>query len=178
MNYKLYGYKIGQDVIGQDIETWNDSDLNGDEPFILTDSPDLDKYAEINTLEYWDRFGDIVTIDFQEKQRAIRLLGYEIEWENMTNDEKDIIIKYNAYPDIYPSTEASTERISYLTTTHSMTETEARHFLVDQWINYWDEFIEGTKDRWHRVGLEHVPDDTGQRRPGISYGAFPPQNHR
>lgn len=157
MNFEIHGYTISGDVIGEDIYNWDDADLSGNDPFILTDVPVVG-YADVNTLENWDLYGLPLVKDYQEQQRGIRLLGYEETWVLMSNAEKDIVLRYNAHPESETSP-VGTERLTYLTDVQFMSDEDARMFLVTKWHDFWTEFTAAGKQRWEdavKMVLEHL----------------------
>lgn len=145
MEYNLFGYIVNGETVGVDKNLWDETELNGNEPFLLVSGSTLSGYNNITSIENMYNFGGNAIYDFQTWQKGVRLCGYEKGWSAMTNTEKDIIIDTYAYP------EGSTEIITYLINEKRMTQNEAENFLLDSWYEYWHSFLEGCPNRWHEA---------------------------
>jgi hypothetical protein len=149
--FKLYAFDIpSKGVVGRDLSDWDSTDLNECAPFVLSSASTLDNYADISSIEMWDAFGEQVLIDYQQRQKAIKLCFYEKGWDNCSSIEKDLVLKYYANPDLSTANTQSTQCIIYLMTQKGMSLGQAKDFLVDSWFNHWDIFIADCTPRFRR----------------------------
>lgn len=166
INAKLFSYKIGGVTPVAYLDSYSVNDLNGNEPFVVILSGETtpsNDYVEVTSdaIEICDKYGDSFFKDYQEKQRNIRNFGYEKEWDNLTNDEKDIVIKYYANPQILGDS-ADTQNvqvITHLMMTKGMSQDEAIDFIVDQWHGHWEKLLEDAPSRWKsvvKVAVKHL----------------------
>lgn len=151
MAIKLAAYKIGNDIVGIDRVSWDDSELSENDPFILYEetSPGIipDGYSDITNIENWSKFGQNVLRDYHEVRQAIRLECYKEGWENLSNLEKDIVIDYWANPD-QGNGVANTEMVTHLFMTGKVsTQEEASDYLVDKWFNHWEKYVDPCQKR-------------------------------
>jgi len=53
MNKILLAYQISGQTVGIDIQSWNNDDINGNQPFIVINSGDTipNNYIDISTIE-------------------------------------------------------------------------------------------------------------------------------
>jgi hypothetical protein len=99
MNYNLFGYNISGQTVGVDISSWNGSQLNGNDAFVISSGNTLSGYDNITSIYNMSVFGCNAIDTYQTLQKGIRLTGYETGWTAMTDTEKDIIIDWYAYPE-------------------------------------------------------------------------------
>ncbi len=154
MNYNLFGYNISGQTVGVDISSWNGSQLNGNDAFVISSGNTLSGYDNITSIYNMSVFGCNAIDTYQTLQKGIRLTGYETGWTAMTDTEKDIIIDWYAYP------EGSTEIVTYLVTTKGMSVNEAEDYLIDKWHIYWNSFLEDCPERWSnaaKVTVGYLP---------------------
>jgi hypothetical protein len=143
-NKHLLGYQINGQTVGVDIETWEKSDLNGNDPFkiILADVSVAVGYTNIDSIENWSKFGIQIANDYSVVKFAIKETAEEITWTSLTTAEKDLCIKYYAYPD-------PTTAVVYLMTTKGMTQAQAQGFLLRSWHKHHLKNIVAYTQRWN-----------------------------
>jgi hypothetical protein len=154
MNYNLFGYNISGQTVGVDISSWNRSQLNGNDAFVIVSGQTLNGYDNISSIEHMSNLGSNAINTYQTQQKGVRLCGYETGWSAMTDTQKDIIIDWYAYP------EGSTEIITYLVVTKGMSQDEAESYLIDKWHTYWNSFLEECPERWSnaaKVTVGYLP---------------------
>ena len=154
MNYNLFGYNISGQTVGVDISSWNRSQLNGNDAFVIVSGQTLSGYNNITSIEHMSNLGSNAINTYQTQQKGVRLCGYETGWSAMTDTQKDIIIDWYAYP------EGSTEIVTYLVVTKGMTKDEAENYLIDKWHVYWNSFLEDCPERWSnaaKVTVTYLP---------------------
>lgn len=61
---KLGAYKINGEAVGADLEQWDTSDLNGNDPFQAKDTLDAG-YEDISSVENWDKYHDLFALDYK-----------------------------------------------------------------------------------------------------------------
>jgi hypothetical protein len=139
---KLLGYNLNGQIIGVDLQTWNESDLNGNPPFkrIFTDVIPSG-YADISSITNWHLFGDIVVNDYFAYKTAIKDLVMEIGWSNLTNIEKDLAIHYYSYPD-------SISAVIYLMG-KGYTQQQAQGFILLEWHKHHANLLKSCRQRWY-----------------------------
>jgi len=143
---KLYGYQISGQTVGIDIESWENDDLNNNKPFIIINSGDTipSGYVDISNIENWDTIGLNVANDYLVVKFEIKNLVDQTGWSGLTNNEKNIAIKYYAYPD-------DISAITHLMTTMGMSQQNAQVYLVQQWHRHHAGVINACKKRWYYV---------------------------
>ena len=154
MNYNLFGYNISGQTVGVDISSWNRSQLNGNDAFVIVSGQTLNGYDNISSIEHMSNLGSNAINTYQTQQKGVRLCGYETGWSAMTDTQKDIIIDWYAYP------EGSTEIVTYLVVTKGMSQNEAESYLIDKWHTYWNSFLEDCPERWSnsaKVTVGYLP---------------------
>ena len=154
MNYNLFGYNISGQTVGVDISSWNRSQLNGNDAFVIVSGQTLNGYDNISSIEHMSNLGSNAINTYQTQQKGVRLCGYETGWTAMTDTQKDTIIDWYAYP------EGSTEIITYLVVTKGMPQYEAESYLIDKWHTYWNSFLEDCPERWSnaaKVTVGYLP---------------------
>ena len=154
MNYNLFGYNISGQTVGVDISSWNRSQLNGNDAFVIVSGQTLNGYDNISSIEHMSNLGSNTINTYQTQQKGVRLCGYETGWSAMTDTQKDIIIDWYAYP------EGSTEIVTYLVVTKGMSQNEAESYLIDKWHTYWNSFLEDCPERWSnsaKVTVGYLP---------------------
>jgi len=154
MNYNLFGYNISGQTVGVDISSWNRSQLNGNDAFVIVSGQTLNGYDNISSIEHMSNLGSNAINTYQTQQKGVRLCGYETGWSAMTDTQKDIIIDWYAYP------EGSTEIVTYLVVTKGMSQDEAESYLIDKWHTYWNSFLEDCPERWSnsaKVTVGYLP---------------------
>jgi len=146
MSKQLLAYQISGQTIGIDIGTWNDSDLNGNSPYlmILSGQTIPNGYVNISSIVNWDRFGVTIANDYLVVKFEIKDLCVSKGWNNLTNDEKDLAIKYYSYPDF-------TSAVIYLMTVKGMSQPNAQGFLLLQWHRHHGGVLNSCKQRWYYV---------------------------
>lgn len=148
MKEQLLAYQISGQTVGVDIQTWNDSDLNGNQPFkiIISGTTIPNGYVDISSIQNWDMFGELCANDYMCVRFKIRDLCREIGWTGLTNTEKDIAIKHYVSDD-------PTNAIIYLMTTKGMTQQQAQDFVLMSWHKYHAKLIEACQQRLYYVKL-------------------------
>jgi hypothetical protein len=103
---KLLAYEINGNAVGIDLSSWSIEDLNGNAPFIVSNSTETG-YRDISSVENWDEYGlgligSAVTFkDWKCLQREIKTLAdaivvndYDTNWGNLNAAEKLIVCNY------------------------------------------------------------------------------------
>ena len=148
---KLFAYNI-DGVSVNNLTTYTTTALNGNEPFIISSEPEINGYTDITSIENWYKFGDSVLEDYQEKQKAIKLAGYDKGWENATNEERNILIDFYANPQFNTTNnEQNTQNITHLMTVKGLSYSEAVDYIVDSWWDYWTNFLVCCNPRWRKA---------------------------
>jgi len=146
MNTKkhLLAYQISGQTVGIDIMGWNDADLNGNPAFqiILSGQTVPSGYTDIDTIVNWDKFGLQVANDYSVVKFEIKDIVNLIGWTGLTNTEKDLAIKYYAYPD-------PTSAVIHLMTTKGMTQQQAQGYVLMQWHKHHLRNIVAYRQRWN-----------------------------
>lgn len=146
---KLLAYVINDgEIIGIDTNTWYDSDLNGNEPFKIITSADTTPsgYTDITNIVNWDKFGINIANDYLVVKFEIRDIVNIKNWTGLTNTEKNITIKYYAYPN-------ATDAAIHLISTQGMTSEQANGYLLQQWHLHHGKLLTATNRRWYYVKL-------------------------
>jgi hypothetical protein len=94
-------YKIGGLAVGRSIEIWKTSDLNGNEPFLFSDSVPTG-YENISSVENIYKFGNLTKLDFKKvrdemKQTVLDLgslktLSTETDPDSLTPNADDAFL--------------------------------------------------------------------------------------
>ena len=140
----LLAYQIDGSIVGVDIESWNNADLNGNEPFkiILGTDPSVAGYVNIDSIENWDKFSYNVANDYSVTKFAVKEIAEETGWSSLTNTEKDLCIKYYAYPD-------PTSAVVFLMTTKGWPQAQAEGFVLQSWHKHHLKNIVAFTQRWN-----------------------------
>ena len=148
---KLLAYQLSGETIGIDINSWNTKDLNGNNPFLIITSADTipNNYVDITSIENWDKFGNDVANDYLVVKFEIRDIANNIGWSGLTNNEKDLAIKYYINPDMSVA-------IEHLMNTKGMTSGESRQFLTKKWHIHHGNLLSACKVRWYYVKIVAV----------------------
>jgi hypothetical protein len=95
----LFAYNIdgsSNKKVGIDLPTWNNSQLNGSEPFVVSEATTVVNYSKINSIENWDKFGLVAGLNVSSLKREIKNY-YEANtgttWSAYTQVEKEILAK-------------------------------------------------------------------------------------
>jgi len=146
MRKQLLAYKINNQIIGVDIESWNLTQLNGNEPFKIIISGDTvpSGYTDIVSIQNWYNFGLNIANDYLVIKFEVRELVNEIGWNNLNNDEKDIAIITYSY-------DSMMDAITYLMTEKGMNEYQAQGYLLQEWHKHHGKLIDVCKKRWFYV---------------------------
>jgi hypothetical protein len=145
----LLAYQISGQTVGIDLVGWNDADLNGNPAFqiILSGQTVPSGYTDIDSIENWDRFGLQIANDYSVVKFSIKeICEYNGGWTGLTNTEKDLAIKYYAYPD-------PTTAVIYLMTTKGMTQAQAQGFVLVSWHKHHLRNIVAYTKRWNYCKL-------------------------
>jgi len=140
----LLAYQISGQTVGVDLMGWNDTDLNGNPPFkvICSGTTIPDGYIDIDSIEHWDKFGLQVANDYSVVKFEIKDIATETGWTGLTNTEKDLVIKYYAYPD-------PTTAVIYLMTAKGMSQAQAQGFVLQSWHKHHLRNIVAYTRRWN-----------------------------
>lgn len=143
-NKHLLAYQISGQTVGIDLDSWNDDDLNGNAAFkiIISGQTVPSGYTDIDSIENWDKFGIQVANDYSVVKFEIKDLVTTIGWTGLTNAEKDLAIKYYAYPDV-------TSAVIYLMTTKGMSQAQAQGFVLREWHRHHLKNIVAYRQRWN-----------------------------
>ena len=144
----LLAYQISGQTVGVDLVGWNDADLNGNPAFQVIVSGDTipSGYTDIDSIGNWDKFGLQVANDYSVVKFEIKDIATVSGWTGLTNAEKDLAIKYYAYPD-------PTTAVIYLMTTKGMTQAQAQGFLLVSWHKHHLKNIIAYTQRWNYAKL-------------------------
>ena len=140
----LLAFQIDGSTVGTELESWNASSLGGNAPFqlILATDPSLAGYVNIDTIENWDLFAYNIANDYSVVKFGIKEMAEEEGWSNLSNTEKDLCIKYYAYPD-------PTSAVVYLMTEKGMTQPQAQGFVLQSWHKHHLKNIVAFTQRWN-----------------------------
>lgn len=116
---KLQAYKINGQTINVDVFNWSSNQLNGNQPWIVSDSLQLN-YTDISSITSWYEIGFGIK-DYLFVRDCIRDLYISIGFNNLTNQEKLIVTQ------LYIATKA--ERATVLSEEH---QKEYWSVLLDQ----------------------------------------------
>ena len=143
-NKNLLAYQISGQTVGVDLSGWNDADLNGNDAFkiILSGTTVPSGYTEITSIENWNRFGLQVANDYSVVKFEIKDIAELLGWTGLTNTEKDLAIKYYAYPD-------PTTAVIYLMTVKGMSQAQAQGFVLQSWHKHHLKNIIAYTQRWN-----------------------------
>jgi hypothetical protein len=89
---KLQAYKIGSDVIGVDKLTWTELELNGNKPFISSNSIDS-SYEDISSILNWHTLGNSTGEDYNFIRERIQEIVFQVGFPNLSQEEKIIAAK-------------------------------------------------------------------------------------
>lgn len=140
----LLAYQISGQTVGVDLDSWDDADLNGNPAFkiIISGQTVPSGYTDIDSIEHWDSFGIQVANDYSVVKFEIKDLVTTIGWTGLTNTEKDLAIKYYAYPDV-------TSAVIHLMTTKGMTQAQAQGYILREWHRHHLKNIVAYRQRWN-----------------------------
>jgi hypothetical protein len=146
MKRYLLAYKIGDEIIGVDLDSWTSEQLNGNEPFRMIYSGDTmpTGYVDISSIANWDKYGSLVANDYFAYKCAIKTIAMEVGWTGLTNTEKDLCIKYYAYPD-------ATSAVIFLMTTKGMSLQQAQGYILLEWHKHHGNITASCRQRWFYV---------------------------
>ena len=85
----LQAYKINGQTINVDIFNWRNSQLNGNKPWIVSETL-REGYTDISSIVSWYEIGYNVK-DYTYVRERIRDLYNQIGYQNLTQQEKDIV---------------------------------------------------------------------------------------
>ncbi len=100
---KLLAYIINGDIVGVDLEKWDDDLLSGNKPFICSESVESG-YVDISNIVNWSKFGINTGRDYKFVRNEIKILVIAIagvdftNWNNLTENEKIIASEYFCAP--------------------------------------------------------------------------------
>jgi hypothetical protein len=139
-------YYDWEKIIGIDINTWYDSDLNGNEAFkvILSGETSSSGYTDITSIQNWYDFGLNIANDYLVPKFEIRELVKEIGWSGLTNTEKDIAILTYSYDNML-------DAVTYLMTEKGMNQYQAQGYLLQEWHKHHGRLVDTCKSRWFYV---------------------------
>jgi len=135
-------------TVGVDISTWNDVDLNGNNPFviIMSGSTIPSGYVDISSIYNWYNYGFGICNDYLCIKEEIKDIVTNIGWTGLTNTEKDIAITCYSYSN-------PTDAVIYLMTVKGYTQQQAQSFLLSSWHKHHGNVVEACKQRWYYVKL-------------------------
>ena len=144
----LLAYQISGQTVGIDLDGWNDADLNGNPAFqVITSGQTVPSgYTDIDSIENWDKFGLQVANDYAVVKFEIKDIVNLSGWTGLTNIEKDLAIKYYAYPD-------PTSAVIHLMTTKGMTQAQAQQYVLVSWHKHHLRNIVAYRQRWNYTKL-------------------------
>lgn len=146
---KLLAYTISGDTVGVDLLTWKTSELDGNQPFKIISSGETipSNYIDISSIENWDNIGIEIANDYLFVKKEIKNIVKDVGWNNLSDVEKDLAIKYYAY-------DSSEDAVTYLLENDIFSnENKATEYLTDQWHIHHGKVIESLKIRWYYVKL-------------------------
>lgn len=141
-------YYDWEEVIGIDIDSWQNRNLENNEPFsiIFQHEEAPSGYTDISSIENWDRFGYDVVNDYLVVKDQIKYLMLDIGWSGLTHDEKIICIHYYALPDFE-------QPVMFLMTEMGLTQSEAMSYVIEHWHIHHKKLLEVCRERWFYVKL-------------------------
>lgn len=77
---KLLAYIINNQKVGVEKTYWNNSDLNGNNPFITINNDDIipENYGDITSIVSWGKFGETAGLDYGQVRLEIKSLKIEM----------------------------------------------------------------------------------------------------
>ena len=134
-----------------ELDTYMEKDVNDKDIVIITDEIiNNEQYINQtdNAIILCHKLGDEIFKNYQEKQEHIKIFGYQKSWENLTNDEKDIIIDYYANPPIDSEQTQITQIITHLMEKNNLSYDDALEIYIDKWHNHWSNYLDDCAKTW------------------------------
>ncbi len=146
MKKYLLAYQISGQTIGIDIESWDTNSLGNNESFklIISGQTIPTGYIDISSITNWNSFACSIANDYLVCKNAIKEIVLEKSWTGLTSEEKDLAIKYYAYPD-------SMSAVIFLMTQRGMSQAQAQGYLLQQWHRHHGNVMNSCKTRWYYV---------------------------
>jgi len=141
--YCPFGQKIKNDWAISDAYIWEWGD-------VVSGNTSFSAYTIVDDIvELVD--GPIEMLeDYQEMRCCLRTFNYRKGWTGLTNEEKMVVIDWNAHPDVGNGAQ-DYEKVIYLMTVKGMSQAEASEYLMDAWHKNWVKFLEDCPSRWNMV---------------------------
>ena len=145
---KLLAYNLNDNILGIDLDSWSESELNENKPFkVIFDNEDiLNNYVDISSIENWHKYGNMVVNDYLVIKDQIKYIMLDNGWGSLTSEEKDLCIKYYALPDFE-------QPVIYLMMEKGMTQFEATGYIIKNWHIHHGKLLEVCRERWFYVKL-------------------------
>ena len=94
---KLLAYIINGQTVGTELTEWDTSALDGNQPFKYSETEE-EGYSDITSMINIELFGFDCAVDYiYGKDRIREISDSKGGWQNLTDDEKYLIIKYYIY---------------------------------------------------------------------------------
>lgn len=137
-----------EEVIGIDIDSWKNRDLEDNEPFgVVFDYEEvLDGYTDISTIENWHKYGNMVANDYLVIKDQIKYIMLDIGWSGLTYNEKILCIQYYALPDF-------NQPVIFLMTEMGLSQFEATGYVIKYWHIHHRKLLDVCRERWFYVKL-------------------------
>ena len=144
MKKYLLAYQISGQTIGIDIDSWDTTSLGNNTPFkiIISGQTIPTGYVDISSIINWNSFSLSIVNDYLVCKNSIKEIVIEKSWTGLTSDERDLAIKYYAYPD-------SMSAVIFLMTQRGMSQAQAQGFLLQQWHRHHGNVMNTCKTRWY-----------------------------
>jgi hypothetical protein len=145
MKKYLLAYQISGQTVGIDLNSWSDSDLNGNKAFkiIISGTTIPAGYIDISTMLTWHQYGSQIANDYLVWKTAIKDIVTEKGWANLTNTEKDLAIQYYAYAN-------PVDPVIYLMG-KGYTQQQAQYTVLLNWHKHHGNLINACRQRWYYV---------------------------
>jgi len=146
---KLIAYSIDGSILGIDIESWDDTSIDFNAPFqVIQDaSTTPDNYSNISSISNWNKFSEGLINDYLVLKTEIKNIEVSLGWNNLSDEDKDLAIKYYAYQDV------SINNVVYYLITKGMSQDQAINYLTQEWHLHHKNLLESCKERWYYVKL-------------------------
>lgn len=143
-NWTTHTYDEYVNVVGIDVQSWSNSQLN-DLPFKLIFSGDTipSNYSNITNIINLDKFGFNYTNDYCIIRYEIDVIRQISGWTNLSNNEKDICIKYLIYDEL--------DAVTHLMTVSGFTEFQSKTYLENMWKKHNILLIDSHNKRWFSI---------------------------
>ena len=93
----IFAYNINGQILGIDTNTWNQNDLSGNTPFMISTATTLSGYNNVSSIVNWDKLSDMVDYRHSKIRKEIKdiyVAQTGTTWSGYTTDEQKVLSKY------------------------------------------------------------------------------------